>query len=55
MTVVVDLAAAPSTVTTDENVPAPPDERGSLPVLGLATLGTSAAFALWTSLTCFVC
>ncbi len=30
-------------------------ERGSLPVPGLLGLAGSAGFAVWTSLTCFVC
>ncbi len=35
--------------------PAASGERGSLPVPGLLGLSGSAGFAVWTSLTCFVC
>lgn len=31
------------------------EERGRLPVTGLVGVATGGAFAVWASLTCFVC
>lgn len=31
------------------------DDRGPLPLRGLAALAGSAEFAVWTSVNCFVC
>jgi len=31
------------------------EDRAALPVRGMAALAISATFAVWTSLSCFVC
>lgn len=52
--VLADMTTAPA-ADPAMTLGAPDEDRGSLPVGGLLGLVGSGAFAVWTSLTCFVC
>ena len=54
MTAVADLDE-PTRAVTQTQDEQEEDDRGALPLRGMTALATSAAFAVWTSLTCFVC
>jgi len=49
--VVVEQTAAAAQARGEQD----PDDPGALPLRGMFTLAASAAFAVWTSVTCFVC
>jgi len=59
VTVVAELDEAPPVDRISSGAPEAPrpsvEERGRLPVTGLVGVAAGAAFAGWTSLTCFVC
>lgn len=55
MTAVMDVDGLTDAVVAQRPVEQDEVDRGTLPWRGMTALASSAAFAVWTSLTCFVC